>query len=150
MEHIHIRLREELERLGLSMAEAARLIGEESSQGIRDVCSGRKRASAELVAKLATAEADVLYILTGQRSGHHTASSAVAVMNQSKSAAAYQATESATAYQPPESGTAYLSREEAVLLDNYRNSSPDGQAAIKATSAAFAKSEKVLKKGNAA
>ena len=50
------------------MADAARAIGEESSQGIRDVCSGRKRASAELVAKLAETGADVLYILTGSRS----------------------------------------------------------------------------------
>lgn len=65
MEHIHTRLREELERLNLSMADAARDIGEESSQGIRDVCSGRKRASAELVAKLAVVGVDVLYILTG-------------------------------------------------------------------------------------
>lgn len=68
MENIHIRLREELDRLELSMAETARIIGEESSQGIRDVCSGRKRASAELIAKLSSAGADVLYILTGQRS----------------------------------------------------------------------------------
>lgn len=50
------------------MADAARAIGDDSSQGIRDVCSGRKRASAELVAKLASTGVDVLYILTGQHS----------------------------------------------------------------------------------
>lgn len=68
MENIHIRLKEELERLDLSMAKAAFLMGEDSSQGLRDVCSGRKRASAELIAKLVSIGADVLYILTGSRS----------------------------------------------------------------------------------
>lgn len=134
MEEIHIRLRDELERLGLSMAEAARVIGEESSQGIRDVCSGRKRASAELVAKLSVAGVDVLYALTGQRSGQVTATSE-----------AYQPPLTASMNQPPATVTAYLSYEEAALLDNYRNSPPDGQAAIKATSAALAKSTAVKK-----
>lgn len=69
MEDLHIRLKEEIDRLGLSMAEAARRMGENDSQELRDVCSGRKRASAALMAKIATADigADVLYILTGQR-----------------------------------------------------------------------------------
>lgn len=69
MENLHIRLKEEIDRLGLSMAETARQMGESDSQELRDVCSGRKRASAALVAKIAISEigADVLYILTGQR-----------------------------------------------------------------------------------
>ena len=66
VEGIHVRLREELDRLGLKMAEAARAMGEESSQGLRDVCSGRKRASAELIAKLAGIGADAMYVLTGK------------------------------------------------------------------------------------
>lgn len=65
VEEIHIRLREELERLGLKLADAARAIGEESSQGLRDVCSGRKRASAELVAKVVRIGADAEYVLLG-------------------------------------------------------------------------------------
>jgi len=66
VESIHIRLRDELKRLGLSMAEAARQIEEDDSQGIRDVCSGRKRASAELIAKLSMIGGlDVYYVLTG-------------------------------------------------------------------------------------
>lgn len=69
VDQIHERLRGELDRLGLKMAEAARLMGEESSQGLRDVCSGRKRASAELVAKLVGIGADGLYILTGEGIG---------------------------------------------------------------------------------
>ena len=41
---------------------------EESSQGLRDVCAGRKRASAELVGKLTLIPGvDVLYVLTGRR-----------------------------------------------------------------------------------
>lgn len=45
-----------------------------------------------------------------------------------------------------ESSGVKLKPDEAALLDNYRNSPPDGQAAIKATSAAFAKPTKSLKK----
>ncbi|MFA5825721.1 MAG: hypothetical protein WC825_07080 [Gallionellaceae bacterium] len=69
MENLHTRLKEEIDRLDLSMAEAARRMGESDSQELRDVCSGRKRASAMLIAKIAISDigADVLYILTGQR-----------------------------------------------------------------------------------
>lgn len=66
VDQIHVRLRAELDRLGLSMAKAARQIGENDSQGLRDVCSGRKRASAELIAKLSMIGGlDVYYVLTG-------------------------------------------------------------------------------------
>lgn len=68
VEGLHIRIRDELDRAGLSMAEAARQMQEESSQGLRDVCAGRKRASAELVGKLTVIPGvDVLYVLTGRR-----------------------------------------------------------------------------------
>ena len=43
-----------------------------------------------------------------------------------------------------------LNREEAALLDNYRHCPPEGQACIKATSAAFAQSAVGVKKGRAA
>jgi transcriptional regulator with XRE-family HTH domain len=139
------RLREERERLGFSQSSFAEITGaHRKSQGNYEL--GERMPDAAYLAAIAAAGADVLYILTGQRAEQHTASSAVAAMNQSKSVAAYQATESATVYQPPESVTAYLSREEAALLDNYRNSPPEGQAAIKTTSAAFAKSKGVKKR----
>lgn len=67
VENIHIRVRQELERLGLSLAEAARRMGEADSQGVRDVCSGRKRITAEFLAKLVDIEGDVLFVLTGKR-----------------------------------------------------------------------------------
>ncbi len=67
VENIHIRIRQELERLGLSLAEAARRMGEADSQGVRDVCSGRKRVTAEFLAKLVEIQGDVLFVLTGKR-----------------------------------------------------------------------------------
>lgn len=67
VEEIHIRLRVELERLSLSLAEASRLLGEKDSQGLRDVCSGRKRATADLLSRLEQLGVDVLYVLTGRR-----------------------------------------------------------------------------------
>ncbi len=60
------RLRSELDRFG-SIAEASRRIGEKDSLGLRDVCNGRKRLTAELLAKLAEEGVDALYVLTGQR-----------------------------------------------------------------------------------
>lgn len=64
---LHVRLREELERLGLKPAVAAKAVGEPDSQGIRDVLGGRKRLSAELLAALSSIGVDVAYVLTGQR-----------------------------------------------------------------------------------
>jgi hypothetical protein len=68
-ENLRIRVREELERLNLSQAEAARMMESGDYAGLRDVCNGRKRATAEFVYQLATTGADVAYILTGVRSG---------------------------------------------------------------------------------
>lgn len=67
VENLHERVRQELERLGLTQAEAARRMGESDSQGVRDVCSGRKRVTAEFLTKLVAIEGDVLFILTGHR-----------------------------------------------------------------------------------
>jgi transcriptional regulator with XRE-family HTH domain len=68
-ENLRERIREELARLNLTQADAARAIGDGSYLGLRDVCNGRKRATAEFVYSLSAAGADVLYILTGERSG---------------------------------------------------------------------------------
>lgn len=68
VEGIHIRLRAELSRLGLSMADAGRLIGDADGQALRDVCNGRKRATAELVARLGLAtNIDIEFVLTGRQ-----------------------------------------------------------------------------------
>ena len=64
---IHVRLKDELDRLGLKPAAASKAVGEPDSQGLRDVLGGRKRLSADLLAALAEIGCDALYILTGQR-----------------------------------------------------------------------------------
>ncbi|WP_353189554.1 hypothetical protein [Pandoraea pnomenusa] len=61
-------MKEELERLGLKPAAAAKAAGDPDSQGLRDVLGGRKRLSAELLAALAiTVGVDAAYVLTGKR-----------------------------------------------------------------------------------
>jgi len=106
---MHTRLKEELARLELSAAEAARIAELQDSQGLRDVLGGRKRLSAELLAVLAArCGIDAMYVLLGQRAG---------------------------------AGGATLAPDEEILLDNYRDSPPDAQAAIKASSTAFAASK---------
>ena len=67
VEIIHVRLREELDRLGLSLAEAARVAGEKSPQRVKDVVSGKQRCPSELLARLDGSGVDVLYVLTGRR-----------------------------------------------------------------------------------
>lgn len=69
VEQIHLRLREELSARGISLAEAARQAGEKDPQGLKDVVGGRKRLSAELLAKLAVTGIDTQYVLTGVRTG---------------------------------------------------------------------------------
>lgn len=104
VDYLHIRLKEELGRLSLSMANAARLIGDKDSQGIRDACSGRKRVSAELVAKLGAIGVDAHYVLTGQRDEAHQVSDSVRPYG--------------------------LSADEDALLKAYRRSTPEARAIV--------------------
>lgn len=67
VEDIHVRLREELEAHGYSLAEASRLMHEKSAQRLRDVVNGRQKMSAELLAKASLLSVDISYVLTGQR-----------------------------------------------------------------------------------
>lgn len=72
MEYLHKRLKEELERCGLSAAKVAQLMGESSSQGLRDVLGGRKRLSAEMLAAIAkNTSIDPMYVLMGVRSASY-------------------------------------------------------------------------------
>lgn len=69
VEGLHHRIRLELKRLGISLAEASRRIGEENNmQNLKDVVSGRKRCQAELVGKLTSVGVDPVFVLTGVRS----------------------------------------------------------------------------------
>lgn len=63
---LHLRLREELDRIGLKLAEASRISGESSAQRLKDVVSGRVRCPADLVERLAPTGIDVMYVITGQ------------------------------------------------------------------------------------
>jgi len=60
---IHVRLKNELKRLGVKPAEEAKVIGEPDSQGLRDVLGGRKRLTAEMLAALEKTGVRVLYVL---------------------------------------------------------------------------------------
>ncbi len=65
VEELVTRFRTELDRFG-SIAEASRTIGEPNGAGLRDVCNGRKRLTAELLARFAAEGVDALYVLTGE------------------------------------------------------------------------------------
>lgn len=67
MEEIHDRLREALNRQGISLVAAAKAAGEKNPQGLRDVVTGRKRLTADLLARLAATGIDARYVLTGQQ-----------------------------------------------------------------------------------
>lgn len=64
--HLHLRLREELDRVGLKLAAASRAAGEPSAQRLKDVVSGRVRCPADLVERLAPTGIDVMYVITGE------------------------------------------------------------------------------------
>lgn len=72
VELLHIRLKEELDRLRLKPAAAAKAAGETDSQGLRDVLGGRKRLTADLLSGLGGVGVDVYYVLTGQKTGMTT------------------------------------------------------------------------------
>jgi hypothetical protein len=67
VEHLHLRLREEIDRCGLSLAAASRAAGEPSPQRLKEVVSGRQKCPADLVAKLLVIGVDAQYVLIGER-----------------------------------------------------------------------------------
>lgn len=68
VELIHVRLREEIDRCGFSLAAASRAADEPSSQRLKDVVAGRQKCPADLVAKLMVVGVDAFYVLSGERS----------------------------------------------------------------------------------
>lgn len=112
--HIRSRIREELNRLGISIKDAADSSGGTAVdyQSLRDVLGGRKKASAAIVARLASIGADAIYILTGTRSG--------------------DAPPAPPQQQPP------IDPRERALLDHYRACGEDGKRAVYACSHALA------------
>lgn len=106
------RLSDERHRLGLSQTEIGALCGV-SREMWGKYERGLASPGADKLALLALAGVDVQYVLTGQR---------------------------APAVNEPGAGYVVepLKPDEAALLDNYRHSSPEAQAALRATSDALA------------
>ena len=118
---IFLRLREERERLGFSQ-EAFGVLGGVQKRAQINYEKGERHPDSAYLAAIAAAGADVLYILTGQRTGGASAPAPVHA----------------------------LARDEEILLDNYRNCPPDARAAIKTTSAALARAAGGCKRDKAA
>ena len=70
------RLRQELDRLDVSIAEAAEVAGEKNSDRLRQVLTARQRCPLELLSALEPAGVDVYFVLTGLKSGTATTLSA--------------------------------------------------------------------------
>ncbi|SDG27391.1 Phage repressor protein C, contains Cro/C1-type HTH and peptisase s24 domains [Onishia taeanensis] len=73
VEEIPFRIREELTRLGLTMAAASRNAGESSGQRLKDVVAGRQKCPVELLARLESIGVDISYVITGSRPASGTA-----------------------------------------------------------------------------
>ena len=118
--NLHERLKEERERLGHSQTAFAALAGASKHSQINWE-KGAASPNAAALAAWAEAGLDVLYVVTGQRTGGSTAAPAPA-----------------------------LAPDEEILLDNYRNCPPDARAAIKTTSDALARASGGCKRDKAA
>lgn len=77
VEEIHLRLRAEIARCGLSMAAASRAAGESGPQRLKDVIAGRQKCPIELLARLAPSGVDLIYVLTGEESANRPTSAAL-------------------------------------------------------------------------
>ena len=116
MSNFFERLREERERLGVDQEQMAKAGG----VGKRTYCyyeAGERNPDSEFLAAISAAGADVLYILTGQRT-------------------ALVAAEPAGTYE-------VVSKKEAALLNHYRHLSAEDQRAIERTTDALAQSYRV-------
>ena len=60
-------MREEFERLGLTMAAASRAAGESSPQRIKDVMGGKQKCPVDLLARLGGIGVDLIYVLMAER-----------------------------------------------------------------------------------
>ena len=106
---ISTRLQEERKRLGLTQEAVAAQLGA-TKRSVINWEGGAALPGAEVLARYAAAGADVLYILTGQRTG------------------------GASAPPPPRA----VSEGDRVLLDNFHAAPAQVQAGVKTTLGAFA------------
>ncbi|MBN0091332.1 helix-turn-helix domain-containing protein [Pseudomonas aeruginosa] len=110
------RLSDERRRLGYNQSDFSALAGI-TRKTLFGYESGERAPDALALAAWAKSGLDVLYVVTGQRQG-------------------------VPAPAPAQEQEAPLAPDERILLDNYRHSPPDAQAALKATSDAFAQRSK--------
>ncbi|HHK5287192.1 TPA: helix-turn-helix domain-containing protein [Pseudomonas aeruginosa] len=110
------RLSDERKRLGYNQSDFSALAGI-TRKTLFGYESGERAPDALALAAWAKSGLDVLYVVTGQRQG-------------------------VPAPAPAQEQEAPLALDERILLDNYRHSPPDAQAALKATSDAFAQRSK--------
>ncbi len=66
------RLREELDRLDVSITAAAEAAGEKNSDRLRQVLTAKQRCPLELLSALEPCGVDVYYVLTGSRTAGST------------------------------------------------------------------------------
>ena len=110
------RLSDERKRLGYNQSDFSALAGI-TRKTLFGYESGERAPDALALAAWAKSGLDVLYVVTGQRQG-------------------------VPAPAPAQEQEAPLAPDERIQLDNYRHSPPDAQAALKATSDAFAQRSK--------
>lgn len=110
------RLSDERKRLGYNQSDFSALAGI-TRKTLFGYESGERAPDALALAAWAKSGLNVLYVVTGQRQG-------------------------VPAPAPAQEQEAPLAPDERILLDNYRHSPPDAQAALKATSDAFAQRSK--------
>lgn len=111
------RLREERERLGFNQTDFAAL-ATATRQTQSNYEKGERSPDANYLLAIGAVGADVQYILTGRRTTHMDEPRAGYVVEP-------------------------LKPDEAALLDNYRHSSPEARAALRATSDALAQQREV-------
>lgn len=121
MDNIGARLRDERERLGKNQDAFAALAGV-GKRALIHYEKSERSPDANFLAAIAAAGADVLYILTGQRSGVAAAAPVAA--------------------EPP---AAQLSRRALAVAQNYEATSEEGKKIIEA--AAFAAAKPAAKRG---
>ena len=124
-------------------------MGHENSLGLRDVCLGRKRASAELMVQLGRLGVDVTYILTGASLKPDSLAQVTEVLRitaqqepqggplTDKAIAAIHDI-GGLAVAEPRAAYAPISPRERALLDNYRAADEAGKKALETTGAALA------------
>ncbi|MFT0531622.1 helix-turn-helix domain-containing protein [Castellaniella hirudinis] len=134
---IGMRLREERERLGYAQPAFAEIAGSKKRTLI-DWEKGVSSPTAVQLAELAKVGVDVLYVLTGKRSNRATSHD----LDSDKQPTPNP---SLTTGLPTQAAPRPLSRDEEMLLDNYRHTSPDRRRFIR--DAAFVASQRDVAQG---